>query len=142
MDFSEQWKQILSQCPDIEGGAYFSADGVLITCAKFGNSEADQNVFTHCAAILAIARQVSEYTERDEVEALILEGERGYIVLIPFLDRAIFAVLARKEAKLGLVLLDMHRAIDDLFGPGLANEMIFSPRPPKHGTAHADPEFH
>ncbi|MFN8373226.1 MAG: roadblock/LC7 domain-containing protein [Anaerolineae bacterium] len=124
----------------MEGGAYFSADGVLITSAKFGSSEDVAEICVHWAAMTAIAHQFCEYVERGEFEALVLEAENGYIVLMPYLDKAILAVLARKQARIGVVLLDMHRAIDGLFGSGLAGELISPPRPPKRGTAHANPE--
>jgi uncharacterized protein len=140
MDFSEDWWEFLSRSREIEGGALMTVDGVLITSAKFGSSETEETLWTHCAAFVAIARQFTEYTERGEFDALILEGKHGYIILMPVIDKTIFAVLARKQAKLGLVLLDMRGAIHGPFGPGLAREPIVLPRPPKHGGAHAIPE--
>jgi len=141
IDFSEVWIQLFSQSPEIEGGAYFSTDGVLISAARFGSTEAVAEICVHCAALTAIAHQLSEYFERGEVEALILEAESGHVALMPFLDKALLAILVRKHARIGLVLLDMHRALDDLFGPGLVGELISPPRPPKGNVAHANPKL-
>jgi predicted regulator of Ras-like GTPase activity (Roadblock/LC7/MglB family) len=140
MDFSSHWKQFLSECPEITGGAFLTADGVLISSVAFGTSEAGENAATHCAAVVAIAQQLAEFAERGECGAYILEGEGGHVILMPVLDKAILAVLTPKQIKLGLVLLDMRRAIHEWFGPGLAAEPIFPPRPPKWGTAHARPQ--
>jgi uncharacterized protein len=141
MDFSAQWKRFLSESTDIQGGAFLTADGVLISEARFGSAEEDQETTVrYCAAAAATASQPTAYSERGEFETLILEGQQGIFVLMPVLDKAYLAVLVSKQARLGLVLLDMRRAIDAYFGPGLAAEAIFSPLPPKSGTAHTRPE--
>jgi predicted regulator of Ras-like GTPase activity (Roadblock/LC7/MglB family) len=137
MDFTHNWKLLLSENSDIQGGALISADGVLISQTAFGNHKTSA---AYCAAIVAIAHQLTWTTECGECEAIVLECEHRYIVLMPVLDKTVFAVLAREQAKVGLLILDMSRVIDDgSFGPGLAPEPIFPPRPPKRGSAHATP---
>jgi hypothetical protein len=133
MDHVEAWQQFLSDCPEIEGGAYFHVDGERISSANFGEAEASY------AAAATIARQLIQDVMDDEFEALILEGEHGYVILTPVLDKAILAALVDKQAKLGLALLDMKRAIDDTFGLGLAAEPVLPPQPPKYDSAHAKP---
>ncbi len=136
MDFSVHWKQFLSECPEITGGAFLTTNGILISDANFGNVENNERIVARCAAIAAIAHQLAEDTQRGEFQALIFEGEYGYLVLMPVLDKAIFAVLAHKQAKLGLILLEMRRVIDDPFGPGLATEPIPLPLSPKYDSAY------
>ncbi len=135
MDYTHHWKRLLSENADIQGGALITSDGVLISQSLFGSHETSAAC---CAAVAAIAHQLAQDTECGECEAFILDGNLGYVVLMPVLDKAILAVLARKQAKLGLLLLDMARVIDDdSFGPGLATEPILPSRPPKRGSAHA-----
>jgi predicted regulator of Ras-like GTPase activity (Roadblock/LC7/MglB family) len=134
MDFADCWKQLLSESLDIQGGAFFTTDGVLISQQAFATSEIS---FRHIAAAVAIAHDLANSVGRGELDVLILEDARGYIVLIPVMDKAILTVAAQKQAKLGLVMLDMRRAIDKWFGPGLAGEPVLSPLPPKHDSALA-----
>src|SRR5262245_60652535 len=131
MDYFDHWKSFLSQNSDLQGGALMSLDGALISKMSFGS------VIPDCVALVTLAHQLIQDTHIGELDVLVLEGEHGYVVLMPILDKAIFAVLAQKNARLGLVILDMRRAIDVSFGPGLAIEPIFPPRPPKRDTAHA-----
>ena len=140
MDYTNHWDELLSRSNDIQGGALLRVDGVLISSAKFGTPENQKTVVAYCAAVMTIARELNQTVGKGEFEEYILEGKQGYIVLMPILDKAIFAVLAHKQAKLGLVLLDMKSAIDEVFGPGLAGEPIFPPQPPKRDSAHAEPE--
>lgn len=141
MDYSDYWNQLLSRNNDIQGGALIKVDGVLISGSKFGTAENQKTVVAYCAAIMTIGHELNQGVGQGEFEEYILEGKQGYVVLMPVLDKAIFAVLARKQAKLGLVILDMKSAIDGSFGPGLAGEPIFPSQPPKWDSAYAQPEW-
>jgi predicted regulator of Ras-like GTPase activity (Roadblock/LC7/MglB family) len=141
MDFSNHWKRFLSETPEIQGGAFISADGVLISAAAFGSPEHSDIYAAYCASFVAIAHQLFQDAGRGECEAIILECEHGYIVLMPVLDKTVFAVLARKQTPIGLIILDMLHALHDgPFGPGLAAEPILPPHSPKRGSAYARPE--
>jgi predicted regulator of Ras-like GTPase activity (Roadblock/LC7/MglB family) len=44
----------------------------------------------------------------------MVKGESGYVILTSVGEEAVLTVLARKEAKLGLIFLDVNRAVDAL----------------------------
>ena len=44
----------------------------------------------------------------------ISKGQKGYVVLMSVGEEAVLTALAREQAKLGLILLDMRRAAEDL----------------------------
>jgi predicted regulator of Ras-like GTPase activity (Roadblock/LC7/MglB family) len=44
----------------------------------------------------------------------VIKGSNGYVLLISVAEDAVLTALARENAKLGLILLDMHRAADGL----------------------------
>jgi predicted regulator of Ras-like GTPase activity (Roadblock/LC7/MglB family) len=134
MDFTERWSRFLSRSPEIEGGAFISGDGVLISCAKFSSDP----VITRCATGVALACQLWKDVGYDALQAVILEAEQGYVVIMPVLDKAVLVVLARLRAKVGFVLLEMRAAIDSGdFGPGLAGEPIIVPQSPRRANAYA-----
>jgi predicted regulator of Ras-like GTPase activity (Roadblock/LC7/MglB family) len=134
MDSAQHWTSFLSRNSDLQGGALMSLDGELISKMSFVGS-----VIPDCVAMVTLVRQLTEDAHLGEFDVLVLRGEQGYVVLMSVLDKAILAVLAHKNSKLGLVILDMRRAIDGSFGPGLAIEPVFPPQPPQQGTAHARP---
>jgi hypothetical protein len=43
-----------------------------------------------------------------------IKGEKGYVILMSVGEEAVLTVLAREQAKLGLIFLDMRRAAEDL----------------------------
>ena len=42
------------------------------------------------------------------------KGANGYVILMSVGDEAVLTTLVRKDAKLGLIFLDMRRSADDL----------------------------
>ena len=42
-------------------------------------------------------------------------GDKGSIVLTSIGEEAVLTVMARQDAKLGMILLEMRRAAEDLF---------------------------
>ena len=47
-------------------------------------------------------------------DQVYVRGANGYVILSAVGEEAVLTVLARKDAKLGLVFLDMRRAAEDL----------------------------
>ena len=48
------------------------------------------------------------------LDQVYIRGANGYVILMSVGEEAVLTVLARKDAKLGLVFLDMRRAAEDL----------------------------
>jgi predicted regulator of Ras-like GTPase activity (Roadblock/LC7/MglB family) len=48
------------------------------------------------------------------LEQVYIKGETGYVVLMSVGEDAVLTALAREQAKLGLIFLDMRRATEDL----------------------------
>ena len=51
---------------------------------------------------------------RGTLEQVYIKGEKGYVVLMSVGEEAVLTALAREQAKLGLIFLDMRRAAVDL----------------------------
>ena len=66
------------------------------------------------AAMLSLGERVAQEMQRGELEKIFIEGAYGYIITIAAGQNAVLTVSARKEAKLGLVFLDMARAAQEV----------------------------
>ena len=68
-------------------------------------------------SLFAIARGsdvVSGELGRGTLEQVYIKGEKGYVVLMSVGEEAVLTALAREQAKLGLIFLDIKRAAEDL----------------------------
>ncbi len=66
------------------------------------------------AAMLSLGERIARELGRGLLEQVYIRGENGYVLLRSVGEEAVLTVLARGTARLGLLLLDMKRAAEDL----------------------------
>jgi predicted regulator of Ras-like GTPase activity (Roadblock/LC7/MglB family) len=98
---------------DVEAAAIVSVDGLSIASSLPGGYEEDR-VSAMSAAMLSLGERISEELGRGSLQQVYVKGENGYVILTAVGEEAVLTVLARKEARLGLILLDVGRAVRDL----------------------------
>jgi predicted regulator of Ras-like GTPase activity (Roadblock/LC7/MglB family) len=99
--------------PDIEASAVVSVDGLIIASALPVDVEEDR-VSAMSAAMLSLGERIAGELGRGILDQVYIRGANGYVILTSVGEDAVLTVLARKDAKLGLVFLDMRRAAEDL----------------------------
>ena len=99
--------------PDIEASAVVSVDGLSIASSLPGGIEEDR-VSAMSAAMLSLGERIAHELGRGGLSQVYVKGEQGYVILSAVGEEAVLTVLAREDAKLGLVFFDMKRATEDL----------------------------
>jgi hypothetical protein len=66
------------------------------------------------AAMLSLGERIAGELGRGTLDQVYIRGHSGYVILMSVGEEAVLTSLAREEAKLGLVFLDMRRAAADL----------------------------
>ncbi|MGQ9600426.1 MAG: roadblock/LC7 domain-containing protein [Anaerolineae bacterium] len=106
-------KDLQHSTPDIEASALVSVDGLIIASALPPDVE-EERVSAMSAAMLSLGERIAGELGRGTLEQVYIRGANGYVILSAVGEEAVLTVLARQEAKLGLVFLDMRRAAEDL----------------------------
>jgi len=109
----ERLRDLQASTPDVQASAIVSVDGLSIASALPQEVEEDR-VSAMSAAMLSLGERIASELGRGALEQVYIKGENGYVLLMSVGDEAVLTVMARKEAKLGLILLDMRRATEDL----------------------------
>ena len=109
----DRLRDLQASSPDVEGSAIVSVDGLSIASALHQDIEEDR-VSAMSAAMLSLGERIASELGRGILEQVYIRGENGYVLLMAVGEEAVLTVMARKEAKLGLILLDMKRAVEDL----------------------------
>ncbi len=99
--------------PDVEASAVVSVDGLTIAAALPSTVEEDR-VSAMSAAMLSLGERIAGELGRGSLDEVYIHGDDGYVLLTSIGNGAVSTVLARKQAKLGLVFLEMRRAAADL----------------------------
>jgi predicted regulator of Ras-like GTPase activity (Roadblock/LC7/MglB family) len=106
-------RELQANTPDVEASAVVSVDGLTIAASLQASVEEDR-VSAMSAAMLSLGERIAGELGRGGLNQVYIHGNDGYVLLTAVGQDAVLTVLARKEAKLGLVFLEMGRAAMDL----------------------------
>jgi len=98
---------------DVEASALISTDGLMIASSLPQGMDEDR-VGAMSAALLSLGDRAASELARGTLERVLLQGESGYVVMSSSGEEAVLTVLAKHNAKLGLLFLGIKRAAEAL----------------------------
>jgi predicted regulator of Ras-like GTPase activity (Roadblock/LC7/MglB family) len=99
--------------PEIEGAAIVSPDGLAIASVLAPPIEEDR-VAAMSAAMVSLGERISEELGRGKMDQVYIKGDNGFALLTAAGPQAMLTVMARGEARLGLLLLELRKVVADL----------------------------
>ncbi|MGC4068592.1 MAG: roadblock/LC7 domain-containing protein [Polyangiaceae bacterium] len=109
----EVLRGLRSASPDIIGASMVSIDGFVI--ASVLPSEIDEELVSGmAAAMLGVGERISSELMGAMMEQTYVRSDKGYVVLNAVGQDAVLVVLTTKDAKLGLVFIELKRACAEL----------------------------
>ena len=93
--------------PDIQGLALISDQGLPI-CSALARDVNDGIVSAMSAAILSVSERALKELARGDLKRVLIEGIEGIIILSKAGENAILCTLARSDASLGMVFLNIQ----------------------------------
>lgn len=109
----DRLRDLQASSGDVEAAAIVSVDGLSMASLLPAGIE-DDRVSAMSAAMLSLGERIASELDRGELDQVNVKGDNGYVILTSVGEEAVLTVLARKDAKLGLILLDVTRAVDAL----------------------------
>ncbi len=106
-------RDLQSSSEGVEAAAIVSVDGLSIASSLPSGIEEDR-VSAMSAAMISLGERISSELGRGMLLQLYVKGENGYVILNAIGEEAVLTVLARREARLGLIFLDIARTVQDL----------------------------
>lgn len=109
----DRLRDLQASSTDVEASAIVSVDGLTMASALPSEIEEDR-VSAMSAAMLSLGERIATELGRGQLDQVYIKGQTGYVILMSIAADAVLTVLARDQAKLGLLFLDMRRAAEDL----------------------------
>lgn len=106
-------RSLQSASPDMEACALISEDGLMIASVLPQHVD-ETRVAGMSATLSSLGARAAVELERGDVEEVLVRGKQGYAVMMNAHSGTLLLCMASKQAKLGLVFLDMRRAIDEI----------------------------
>lgn len=109
----DRLRDMRTSSPDIESSAVVSVDGLIMASDLPASTEEDR-VSAMSAAMLSLGERIASELGRGNLDQVYIRGDNGYVFLLAAGEEAVLTVLTRREAKLGLVMLDTRRCAADI----------------------------
>lgn len=110
---SDQLRALRSSTPDILGAVVINMDGFVI--ASVIPSDVDEDLIAGMgASLLGVSERISADLMGDETEQVFIRSPKGYIVMSAITQDASVILLVSRDAKLGLIFLELKRAVAEL----------------------------
>lgn len=114
---AEQLNQILEKLKtgssDIEACAVVSEDGLMIA-SLLPQGYKEEQVAAMSAAMMSMGTRTTQELNRGTLRQLFVKGDNGYAIGMYAGPNAVLLALAGKGAKLGLIFLDLSRAVEEI----------------------------
>ncbi len=98
---------------EIEAAALISEDGLMIASAMPAHVD-ELRVGAMSSTLLSLGQRAGIELQRGQLEQVLIRGKDGYAVMVSAASGTMLLVLAMSAAKLGLIFLDMNKAVKDI----------------------------
>lgn len=109
----EVLRKLRSLAPGIEASALVSLDGLTIA-ADLPTDVEEERIAAMSAAMLGLGERTSREFGKGKLNRVLIDSEEGKIILTEAGEDMVLTVITTKNAKLGLVFLEMRRAAKGL----------------------------
>lgn len=106
-------RSLRAASPDVVGAALVSIDGFIIASVLPSEIE-EELVSGMAAAMLGVGERISSELMGSHLEQTYVRSEKGYVILNAVGGEAVLVVLTTKNAKLGLVFIDVRRGSSEI----------------------------
>jgi predicted regulator of Ras-like GTPase activity (Roadblock/LC7/MglB family) len=106
-------RSLQAESPDIQATALISEDGLIIASALPQHIE-EVRVGGMSATLQSLGARAAHELSLGKPMQVMVRGEHGYAVMSTAAEGTVLLVLTTESAKLGLVFLDMSRAVKEI----------------------------
>lgn len=93
---------------DIEASATITTDGLMLA-AVLGDGTDQDRFGAMCASLLALADRAAQEIARGTLKQVLIEGDKGVMLLVYAGQDAVLAVAARPTVNLGMVFIEARK---------------------------------
>jgi hypothetical protein len=98
---------------DIQASGVISTDGLMMASVLPAGLDEDR-VGAMSAAMLSLGDRTAKELARGTLEQVLIKGALGYVLMTYAGKEAVLTVMAKPNAKLGLIFLDVKRAAESI----------------------------
>ncbi|WP_026100060.1 roadblock/LC7 domain-containing protein [Fortiea contorta] len=109
----EVLQNFVSGTSNVQGAALVSPDGLALASVLPADMDEDRTA-AMSAAMLSLGERIGSELVRGTIDRIVVEGEKGFGVVVSCGPDAVLLVLSSAAAKQGLLFLEIKRAVSQI----------------------------
>ncbi|AFY54570.1 hypothetical protein Riv7116_2035 [Rivularia sp. PCC 7116] len=109
----DELQNFVSAASDVQGAALVSPDGLALASVLPGGMD-EERTAAMSASMLSLGERIGRELARGSIDRIVVEGEKGYGVLVGCGADAVLLVLAGAGVKQGLLFLEVKRVVSKI----------------------------
>ncbi len=106
-------QDFVSTTTNVQGAAMVTTDGLPLASSLPSGMD-EERVSAMSAAMLSLGERIGRELTRGELDRIYVQGNEGFSILTSCGSDAVFLVLASKDAKQGVLMLEIKRTLAEL----------------------------
>jgi predicted regulator of Ras-like GTPase activity (Roadblock/LC7/MglB family) len=106
-------QNFVARTSDVQGAAVVTPDGLPLASSLPGEMD-EERVSAMSAAMLSLGERIGKELLGGNADRIFVEGDEGFTILTTCGNDAVFLVLASKEAKQGMLMLEIKRTLTEV----------------------------
>ena len=106
----DELQNFVSAASEVQGAALVSPDGLALASVLPGGMD-EERTAAMSASMLSLGERIGRELARGSIDRIVVEGEKGYGVLVGCGSDAVLLVLAGAGVKQGLLFLEVKRVV-------------------------------
>jgi uncharacterized protein len=109
----DELQNFVSGSAEVQGAILASPDGLALASVMSAGMD-EERTAAMSASMLSLGERIGRELARGSVDRIVVEGEKGYGVLVSCSQEAVLLVLASSAVKQGILFLEIKRIIAKL----------------------------
>jgi len=110
---NQHLRTLRTSTPEIIGAVVVNMDGFVVS-AVIPSEVDDELIGGMAAALIGVGERIATDLMRAQMEQVYIRSPKGYVIINAITDQSALVLLVTREAKLGLVFLELRRVVEEL----------------------------
>jgi predicted regulator of Ras-like GTPase activity (Roadblock/LC7/MglB family) len=110
---NQHLRSLRTSTPEIIGAVVVNMDGFVVS-SVIPSEVDDELIGGMAAALLGVGERIASDLMRASMEQVYVRSPKGYVIINAITDQAALVLLVTRDAKLGLVFLELRRVVEEL----------------------------
>ena len=110
---NQHLRTLRTSTPEIIGAVVVNMDGFVVS-SVIPSEVDDELIGGMAAAVIGVGERIAADLMRAQMEQVYIRSPKGYVIINAINEQSALILLVTRDAKLGLIFLELRRVVEEL----------------------------